>query len=187
MLVRGDGVWLETQDGRRLLDGVGALEAMAIGHGRQRLVDVAAKQMSELAFLDVFRYTSLPGAWPRGELAIHIAPPGMDRVLFTPGGSEAVETALKLALQYHWVRGDRDRRLVVCRNGAYHGVTFGAMNCDGGYYSTRNDVYLGSTRFGVVAEGPATGEGWARARRTQPARSSSPRRSSASDPRMWPP
>ncbi|MEI6363313.1 MAG: aminotransferase class III-fold pyridoxal phosphate-dependent enzyme [Actinomycetes bacterium] len=159
VLVRGDGVWLEALDGRRLLDGVGALEAMAVGHGRQRLVDVAARQMSELAFLDVFRYTSLPALGLADKL-IDIAPSGMDRVLFTPGGSEAVETALKLALQYHWVRGDHDRRLVICRNGAYHGVTFGAMNCDGGYYSTRNDVYLGSTRFGVVAEGPATGEGW---------------------------
>jgi adenosylmethionine-8-amino-7-oxononanoate aminotransferase len=89
----------------------------------------------------------------------------MSRVHFTPGGSEAVETALKLALQYHWVRGDRDRRTVVCRRGAYHGVTFGAMNCDGGYYSTRNDIYLGDTRFGVVAEGPATGEGWGRGAR----------------------
>ncbi|MFI1166304.1 aspartate aminotransferase family protein [Streptomyces sp. NPDC020801] len=158
-LVRGRGVWLERQDGGRLLDGVGALEAMAVGHGRQRLVDAAARQMQELAFLDVFRYSS-PPALSLADKLISIAPPGMDRVLFTPGGSEAVETALKLALQYHWVRGDRNRRLVVCRNGAYHGVTFGAMNCDGGYYSTRNDVYLGDNRFGVIAQGPATGEGW---------------------------
>jgi beta-alanine--pyruvate transaminase len=159
LLVRGSGVWLETADGRRLLDGVGALEAMAVGHGRRRLVDAAARQMAELAFLDVFRYTSRP-ALDLADTLVRLSPPGMDRVLFTPGGSEAVETALKLALQYHWVRGDRDRRLVVCRRGAYHGVTFGAMNCDGGYYSTRNDVFLGEHRFGVVAEGPATGEGW---------------------------
>ncbi len=159
VLVKGSGVWLETADGRRLLDGVGALEAMAVGHGRQRLVDVAARQMAELAFLDVFRYTSRP-ALDLADTLVQLAPPGMDRVLFTPGGSEAVETALKLALQFHWVNGDRDRRLVVCRRGAYHGVTFGAMNCDGGYYSTRNDVFLGDHRFGVVAEGPATGEGW---------------------------
>jgi adenosylmethionine-8-amino-7-oxononanoate aminotransferase len=161
LLVRGSGVWLETADGQRLLDGVGALEAMAVGHGRRRLVDVAARQMAELAFLDVFRYTSRP-ALDLADTLVRLAPPGMDRVLFTPGGSEAVETALKLALQYHWVRGDHDRRLVVCRRGAYHGVTFGAMNCDGGYYSTRNDVFLGEHRFGVVAEGPATGEGWGR-------------------------
>jgi adenosylmethionine-8-amino-7-oxononanoate aminotransferase len=158
-ITRGSGVWLEADDGRRLLDGVGALEAMAVGHGRQRLADVAHRQMTELAFLDVFRYTSKP-ALELADTLVDLAPAGMAQVHFTPGGSEAVEAALKLALQYHWVRGDRDRRLVVCRRGAYHGVTFGAMNCDGGYYSTRNDIYLGDTRFGRVAEGPATGVGW---------------------------
>ncbi len=131
VLVRGSGVWLETADGQRLLDGVGALEAMAVGHGRRRLVDVAARQMAELAFLDVFRYTSRP-ALDLADTLVRLAPPGMDRVLFTPGGSEAVETALKLALQYHWVRGDHDRGLVVGRGGAYPGVPLGALNCAGG-------------------------------------------------------
>lgn len=158
-IVRGEGVWLEASDGRRLLDGVGALEAMAVGHGRQRLADAAHRQMSELAFLDVFRYVARPTV-ELAEKLLDIGPPGMTRVHFTPGGSEAVEVALKLALQYHWVRGDKQRRKVVCRRGAYHGVTFGAMNCDGGYYSTRNDIYLGDQRFGVVAEGPATGSEW---------------------------
>jgi len=58
------------------------------------------------------------------------------------------------------VRGETNRRKVITRFGAYHGVTFGAMNCDGRYYATRNDIYLGDTRFGVVADGPATGPGW---------------------------
>lgn len=159
VLVKGEGVWLTGNDGRRYLDGVGALEAMAVGHGRTRLVEVAARQMQDLAFLDVFRYTSEPSLALANTL-IDLAPPGMAKVHFTPGGSEAVEVALKLALQYHWVRGDKDRRKVVTRFGAYHGVTFGAMNCDGRYYATRNDIYLGETRFGVVADGPATGPGW---------------------------
>lgn len=158
VLVTGEGVWLTGSDGRRYLDGVGALEAMAIGHGRRELAAAAARQMTELAFIDVFRYSSRPAL----ELADTLvrAIPGMAKVHFTPGGSEAVETALKLALQWHWVQGHRERRLVVTRYGAYHGVTFGAMNCDGRYYATRNDIYLGDNRFGVVAEGPATGPGW---------------------------
>lgn len=158
VLVKGEGVWLTGADGKRYLDGVGALEAMAVGHGRTRLVEVAAKQMQELAFLDVFRYSSNPAL----ELADALVGlmPGTAKVHFTPGGSEAVEVALKLAIQYHWVRGEKNRRLVITRNGAYHGVTFGAMNCDGRYYATRNDIYLGDNRFGVVAEGPATGPGW---------------------------
>jgi adenosylmethionine-8-amino-7-oxononanoate aminotransferase len=159
ILTSGEGVWLTGKDGKRYLDGVGALEAMAVGHGRTRLVEVAARQMQELAFLDVFRYSSEP-ALELADKLIDLTPPGMKKVHFTPGGSEAVETALKLALQYHWVRGDRNRRHVVTRFGAYHGVTFGAMNCDGRYYATRNDIYLGDQRFGVVAEGPATGPGW---------------------------
>jgi adenosylmethionine-8-amino-7-oxononanoate aminotransferase len=71
-----------------------------------------------------------------------------------------VETALKLAFQYHYLRGEPQRRKVICRQGAYHGVTFGAMNCDGHYHATRNDIYLGECRFGEVAEGPASGPGW---------------------------
>jgi adenosylmethionine-8-amino-7-oxononanoate aminotransferase len=159
VLARGEGVWLTGSDGKRYLDGIGALEAMAVGHGRMRLVEAARSQMQALAFLDVFRYTSEP-ALRLAEQLISLVPPEMQKVHFTPGGSEAVEVALKLAIQYHWVRGDINRRLVVTRYGAYHGVTFGAMNCDGRYYSTRNDIYLGSTGFGVVAEGPATGPGW---------------------------
>lgn len=159
ILTSGDGVWLTDKDGKRYLDGVGALEAMAVGHGRTRLVEVAARQMQDLAFLDVFRYSSEP-ALELAEELIDLTPAGMKKVHFTPGGSEAVEVALKLAIQYHWVRGETSRRKVVTRFGAYHGVTFGAMNCDGRYYATRNDIYLGDTRFGVVAEGPATGPGW---------------------------
>ncbi len=159
MFERGQGVWLYDRDGKEYLDGVGALEAMAIGHGRERLADVAREQMAKLAFLDVFRYTSEPALELAEELT-RLAPGALNRVHFTPGGSEAVEVAIKLAIQYHWVRGERDRRLVVCRDGAYHGTTFGAMNCDGRYWATRNDIYLGDRRFGVVAEGPATGADW---------------------------
>ena len=159
ILVKGEGVWLTGKDGRRYLDGVGALEAMAVGHGRKRLAQVAARQMEDLAFLDVFRYSSEP-ALELADVLIDLTPPGMKKVHFTPGGSEAVEVALKLAIQYHWVRGETNRRKVVTRFGAYHGVTFGAMNCDGRYYATRNDIYLGDARFGVVADGPATGPGW---------------------------
>jgi adenosylmethionine-8-amino-7-oxononanoate aminotransferase len=151
---RGRGVWLEDAHGRRYLDGVGALEAMAVGHGREELARVAAEQMRELAFLDVFRHVSQPAVDLADEL-VRLAPAGLGHVLFTPGGSEAVEVALKLAFQYHQLRGEPERRRVICRRGAFHGVTFGAMNCDGGYYSTRNDIYLpDAMRFGAIAERP---------------------------------
>lgn len=160
----GEGVWLWDAQGRRYLDGVGALEAMAIGHGRAELVEVAARQMRKLAFLDVFRYASQP-AIDLADTLLDIAPPNMARVFFAPGGSEAVETALKLAFQYHYLRGEPQRRKVICRQGAYHGVTFGAMNCDGRYHATRTDIYLGDVRFGEVAMGPAKGPGWGKGAR----------------------
>src|SRR5690606_13298475 len=159
VLVRGEGVWLYDDGGKRYLDAIGALESMAIGHGNPRLPQVAARQMRELAFIDVFRYVSKPAVELAAKLA-DIAPPGLSRVHFTPGGSEAVEVALKLAFQYHYLRGNPRKRRVVCREGAYHGVTFGAMNCDGRYWSTRTDIYLGPERFGLVAPGPATGANW---------------------------
>ena len=159
VIKRGEGVWLWDTQGKRYLDSIGALEAMALGHGRAELVEAACRQMRQLAFLDVFRYASQP-AIELAETLLRIGPPNMARALFTPGGSEAVEVALKLALQYHYLRGEPQRRKVICRQGAYHGVTFGAMNCDGRYFATRNDIYLGDARFGVVAEGPCTAEGW---------------------------
>lgn len=159
IFVRANGVWLEDIDGTRYLDGVGALEAMAVGHGRRRLANTARQQMSELAFLDVFRHTSVP-ALQLAEKLVRISPTSLTKVHFTPGGSEAVEVAVKIALQYHWLRGQPQRRRVITRRGAYHGVTFGAMNCDGNYHTTRNDIYLDEHRFGFVADGPVRGEGW---------------------------
>jgi len=155
---------LEDSEGRRYLDGVGALEAMAVGHGRGRLAETAARQMRELAFLDVFRYASEPAVGLAADL-VRIAPNNLNRVHFTPGGSEAVEVALKLSFQYHYLRGEPQRRRVITRRGAFHGVTFGAMNCDGGYYSTRNDIYLGDARFGAVAEGEIKATGWGKGAR----------------------
>jgi adenosylmethionine-8-amino-7-oxononanoate aminotransferase len=159
ILSQGDGAWMTTTDGRRLLDGVGGMEAMAVGHGQQRLVAAATRQLEELSFVDTFRYTTRPAIELGRKLAM-LAPKTLNRIHYTPGGSEAVEVAIKLAIQYHYLRGEKERRRVVTRSGAFHGVTFGAMNCDGGYYATRNDIYLGGDRFGVVAE-PATEEsGW---------------------------
>lgn len=161
LLERGQGVWLWDDRGRKYLDAIGALESMAIGHGNVELPEVAARQMRELAFIDVFRYVSRP-AIELAERLTRLAPEGLTRVHYTPGGSEAVEVALKLAFQYHWLRGKPTKRKVLTRQGAYHGVTFGAMNCDGRYWSTRTDIYLGPDRFGRVAMGPARGAGWGR-------------------------
>ena len=159
LLTEGSGSWITRSNGDRLLDGVGGMEAMAVGHGQQRLIDAATRQLSKLSFIDTFRYASEP-AIELGHRLAEIAPPTLNRVHLTPGGSESVEAAIKLAIQYHYLRGECDRRKVVTRHGAFHGVTFGAMNCDGNYHSTRNDIYLGEHRFGVVAEPTTSMTGW---------------------------
>jgi len=141
VLVKGEGCWVTDENGRRYLDGVGALEAMVAGHGRKRLAEVARRQLEALAFLDVFRYVSRP-ALDLAEKLSSLAPMADAKVHFTPGGSEAVETAMKVALQYHYIAGEPKRRVFVGRHGAYHGVTLGAMSLGASYFSMRNDIYL---------------------------------------------
>lgn len=153
---QGKGCWLTDSKGKSYLDGVGALEAMVVGHGRKRLADIAARQMETLPFLDVFRYTSQPALDLANKIS-DIAPMKNSKVHFTPGGSEAVETAMKAAIQFHYLAGEKKRRFFVGRNGAYHGVTFGAMSLGGSYYAMRNDIYLPnglgfSARAGAVNE-----------------------------------
>lgn len=140
ILVRGDGVRVVDSEGRAYIDGVSALEAMVVGHGRSELVAAASQQMEELAFLDLFRYASAP-AIELAERLARITPGDLSRVFFTPGGAEADEVAIKIARQYHRLCGEPDRQKVITRGGAFHGSTFGAMALDGNYWATRNHLY----------------------------------------------
>ena len=104
VMVEAEGCFMIDSEGKRYLDGVGALEACVAGHGRQKLADVAYAQMQKLEFLDVFRYPSPPATQSAAKLAA-IAPGDLSRVHYTPGGSEAVETAIKIAKQYQRLIG----------------------------------------------------------------------------------
>lgn len=154
VFTKGEGCWLTDEQGRTYLDGVGALEAMVAGHGRTRLAKAAEHQLETLAFLDVFRYTSRP-ALDLAEKLSSLAPMPDAKVHFTPGGSEAVETAMKAALQYHYLAGEPQRRVFVGRHGAYHGVTLAAMSLGASYYSMRNDIYLPNSDLAVSANAGA--------------------------------
>lgn len=105
VLVEAEGCWMFDSEGNRYLDGVGALEACVAGHCRKSLADVAYAQMNRLEFLDVFRYTSPPAVQLAAKLAA-ITPGDLSRVHFTPGGSEAVETAIKVVKQYQRLVGE---------------------------------------------------------------------------------
>ncbi len=130
VIVRGEGCYVYDEHGKRYLDGLSALFCVNVGHGRAELADAAARQAKELAF-----YTNWSYAHPRSiELATRIAqlaPGNLNRVFFTSGGSEAVESAWKLAKAYHAARGEKGRYKLIARNLAYHGTSMGALTATG--------------------------------------------------------
>jgi adenosylmethionine-8-amino-7-oxononanoate aminotransferase len=130
IIVRGEGCYVYDEHGNRYLDGLSALFCVNIGHGRADLVQAGAEQAKDLGFFTNWSY-----AHPRAiELAARIAdlaPGDLNRVFFTSGGSEAVESALKLARQYHKVTGHPNKTKVIARDIAYHGTTLGALSATG--------------------------------------------------------
>jgi adenosylmethionine-8-amino-7-oxononanoate aminotransferase len=130
VIVGGEGCYVYDEHGKRYLDGLSALYCVNIGHGRAELAEAAAAQAKELAF-----YTNWSYAHPRSiELATRIAglaPGNLNRVFFTSGGSEAVETAWKLAKAYHEARGEPTRWKLIARKLAYHGTSMGALAATG--------------------------------------------------------
>ena len=130
IIVRGEGCYLEDWNGKRYLDALAGLFAVNVGYSfGEEMGEAAAAQMRELPF-----YTNWSYAHPRAiELAHEIAsltPGDLNRVFFVSGGSEAVETAWKLARQFHTARGER-RWKAVARRLAYHGTTLGALSING--------------------------------------------------------
>jgi adenosylmethionine-8-amino-7-oxononanoate aminotransferase len=130
IIARGEGCYVYDEHGKRYLDGLSALFCVNAGHGRAELADAAAEQMRKLGFYTNWSYAH-PGAI---ELAARIAtltPPGLDRVFFTSGGSEAVESAWKLARNWHGARGEGTRTKLIARELAYHGTSLGALSATG--------------------------------------------------------
>ncbi|TMK97884.1 MAG: aspartate aminotransferase family protein [Actinobacteria bacterium] len=130
VIARGDGCYVYDEYGKRYLDGLSALYCVNIGHGRSEIGEAAARQAAELGF-----YTNWSYAHPRSiELAERIAelaPGNLNRVFFTSGGSEAVESAWKLAKAYHAARGEPTRHKIVSRHLSYHGTSMGALTITG--------------------------------------------------------
>jgi putrescine---pyruvate transaminase len=122
VLVRGEGAWLEDDSGRRYLDATASLWYCNVGYGRTELADVAAAQMRELAAYSTFgAYANRPALELADRLA-EIAPVDDAAVFFTTGGSDAVDTAGKIARRYWRLRGELQRTLLVARSEAYHGM-----------------------------------------------------------------
>lgn len=149
IMTHGRGVTTWDSEGREYLDGTSALEALILGHGDEALVETITEQARTMSFVDVFRFVSPPQVELAAELVA--ASPGMAMAHFTPGGAEADEVAIKLARQFHALRGEPYRMKVITRQGAFHGVTAGAMALDGQYFASRNVVYDGGLSWGRTA------------------------------------
>jgi len=130
---RGEGCWIIAADGRRFLDASGQAAVVNIGHGVAEIGRAMAEQSSQIAFAHTSQFHSAPAEKLAARL-LAMAPQNFrdgGRVYFTSGGSEATETAIKLARQYHLERGQKDRYRVLSRRQSYHGSTLGAMSASG--------------------------------------------------------
>jgi adenosylmethionine-8-amino-7-oxononanoate aminotransferase len=124
---RGEGIYLYDVHGKRFIDAVAGLMLVNIGHGRAEIADAAAEQMRKLAYVSAARHTSVPAVQLAEQIA-RLTPGDLERVFFSSGGSEAVESALKIAKQVQFLRGFPKRYKIIARRGGYHGSTFGAMS-----------------------------------------------------------
>ncbi len=130
LLVSAEGMYYRSADGRRILDGVAGLWCVPAGHCHPRIVAAVQKQVAELDFAPTFQMAH-PKAFEAAERLAKFAPPGLDRVFFTNSGSEAVDTALKIAVAYQSVRGQPKRTRLIGRERGYHGVNFGGISVGG--------------------------------------------------------
>ena len=126
-IVRAEGIYLYTDDGRRILDGISSWWVNIHGHAHPTLNAALAKQASELEHVVFAGCTHRP-AVELGERLAELLPPGLSRVFYSDDGSTAVEVALKMAWQYWRNRGDQSRRTFIALDHAYHGDTVGAMS-----------------------------------------------------------
>ena len=130
IIVRGEGCYVYDEHGKRYLDGLAALFCVNAGHGRAELGEAAERQARELGFYVNWSYAHPPAIELAARIAA-LAPGDLNRVFFTSGGSEAVESAWKLVRNYHYLNGEGKRTKIIARELAYHGTSLGALAATG--------------------------------------------------------
>ncbi len=130
LVVGADGMYFKLDDGRQLLDGIAGLWCCNAGHNRPRIVEAVRKQAGELDYAPSFQMGH-PKQFELAERLANHMPGDLNKVFFTNSGSESVETALKMAIAYHRVRGEGHRTRLIGREKGYHGVNFGGMSVGG--------------------------------------------------------
>jgi len=145
MLSKAAGMYYWTPEGRQVLDGAAGLWCVNAGHGRREIIDAVSRQIAEMDFAPVFQMGH-PGAFELANEVVRWLPDGLDHVFFTNSGSESVDTALKIALAYHRVRGEGTRTRLIGRERGYHGVGFGGISVGG---MVNNRKFFGAQLPGV--------------------------------------
>jgi adenosylmethionine-8-amino-7-oxononanoate aminotransferase len=167
IIVKGEGHHIFDSRGKKYIDGLSGLFVVNAGHGRKRLADVAARQAEELAFFPIWSYAH-PSAILLADRLAHHAPGDLNRVFFSTGGGEAVETAFKLAKYYWKLQGKPTKHKVISRAVAYHGTPQGALAITGipamkemfepvtpGGFRVPNTNFYRAEETGFVPSGPS--------------------------------
>lgn len=145
MFVRAKDMHFTTTDGRQVMDATAGLWCCNAGHCRPKIVEAVQRQVAEMDYAPAFQIGH-PAAFELANRVVDLAPDGIDHVFYTNSGSEAVETALKIAIAYHRARGDASRTRLIGRERGYHGVNFGGISVGG---IVNNRRVFGSLLTGV--------------------------------------
>ncbi len=145
LLERAEGMHYWAHDGRRILDGVAGLWCVNAGHGRREITEAVAAQIGTMDYAPPFQMAH-PAAFELANKVVELAPAGLDHVFFTNSGSESVDTALKIALAFHRVKGAGTRTRLIGRERGYHGVGFGGISVGG---MVNNRKFFGAMLPGV--------------------------------------
>jgi beta-alanine--pyruvate transaminase len=145
LLARAEGMHYWTQDGRKILDGVAGLWCVNAGHGRKEITDAVSKQLATMEYAPPFQMGH-PAAFEMANRVVKLTPGDLKHVFFTNSGSESVDTALKIAVAYHRLRGEASRQRFIGREKGYHGVGFGGISVGG---MANNRKFFGTLLAGV--------------------------------------
>ncbi|MGP1387567.1 MAG: aspartate aminotransferase family protein [Thainema sp.] len=145
MLVAANGMYYTSDDGRQILDGTAGLWCVNAGHCRPRIVEAVQRQVAQMDYAPTFQMGH-PAPFQLAERLVDMLPEGYSQVFYANSGSEAVDTALKIALAYHRVRGEASRQRLIGRERGYHGVGFGGISVGG---ISGNRKLFGSLLTGV--------------------------------------
>jgi adenosylmethionine-8-amino-7-oxononanoate aminotransferase len=139
VFVKGAGIWLTDAQGREYLDAIAGIWVVAAGHGRREIADAMAEQAAKLSYVTAYGMVAEPTAL-LGEKLAAMSPGDLNRIFFVSSGSEAVETALKIAVQFQAMQGFTKRTKIISRRLSYHGSTYMAMSV-GGEHANRDRLY----------------------------------------------